>query len=129
MKNKTLLLEPRIIFALVILLLLFPILACNALNGSPPKDFKNKAIEEATSNCGKNFLDHKIECRDAKIVYTKKQPLTDADKANGVAEEWCIEVRYLQRLSPSSEWTEEIEDLMILRKKGNLEFYRYPSRK
>jgi hypothetical protein len=45
-----------------------------------------------------------VECKDLKIVRSDKVPLGDADRANGVAEKWHMQVTYLWKPTVAADW-------------------------
>lgn len=109
------------IFALAFCFLLFG--GCSNLYQSNeyglPQGAKDAAIKHMQDHCGVMEL----ECKDIKISCASQLKISDADNANGIDEQWCIDVTCITRRRDSNEW----HDLntgwgyVYFRKNGNWE--------
>lgn len=57
-----------------------------------------------------------IECRDFQATCARALELTEADRATGVEEKWCVQESYARRIKPDGAWTAAVRPVELARR-------------
>jgi hypothetical protein len=84
----------------------------------PPQKVIDVFIDKTKEICGSKVL----ECKDIKVGFYYDDPVSDAEKANGIEMKGTVGIHYISRPKTSEKWIDDtFYRRFILRKTGEME--------
>ena len=87
-------------------------MAPKKVSNRAPKDIQNRAIELVKGSTRNQ------QVQNIRVAGSEKLPLSDADRANGLKEQWEVEVVWIARMA--DRWVDQRSSCVIYRKAGNV---------
>ena len=86
-----------------------------------PKTVIDTAIASIINSgfCHQDNISLGGECREFKVARAVRNPITDADKANGIDDSWCIQIDYIKKRVNSDKW-EQVTEVIYITKSGDI---------